>query len=104
LLKHMKAAEGIITLAQEGRFALVTDGGRVMQFVLAHDARFEPQDLPRLQKTQCRVRVGYTKPTRIVSRKRVGRNLCVPLPRGERKGTAAREGEGCEVWSRPIGF
>jgi hypothetical protein len=63
----MKAAEGIITLAQEGRFALVTDGGRVMQFVLAHDARFEPQDLPRLQKTQCRVRVGYTKPSRIVA-------------------------------------
>jgi hypothetical protein len=42
----MRSAEGVITLVQEGRFALVTDGGCVMHFVLAHDASLEPQDLP----------------------------------------------------------
>ena len=63
----MKTAHGIITLVQEGRFALVTDGGAVMQFVLAHDARLEPQDLPPLAKKQSRVRVDYTEPSRLVA-------------------------------------
>jgi hypothetical protein len=62
----MKSVEGVITLAQEGRFELVTDGGRVMHFVLGHDASLEPQDLPPLQRAQRRVRVDYTEPTRIL--------------------------------------
>jgi hypothetical protein len=30
----MQSVEGVITLVQEGRFAVVTDGGRVMHFLL----------------------------------------------------------------------
>jgi hypothetical protein len=63
----MQSVEGVITLVQEGRFALVTDGGRVMHFLLAHDASLEPQDLPVLKRDQCRVRVDYTEPSRLVA-------------------------------------
>jgi hypothetical protein len=63
----MRSAEGVITLVQEGRFALVTDGGRVMQFVLAHDASIEPQDLPLLKRDQRRVRVDFTESRRLVA-------------------------------------
>jgi hypothetical protein len=63
----MKSAEGVIILAQESRFELVTDTGRVMHFVLAHNAAAEPQDLPPLQREQCRVRVVYTEPGRLVA-------------------------------------
>ena len=63
----MQSAEGVITLVQEGRFALVTDGGRVMQFLLARDASLEPQDLPLLKRNQRRVRVDYTEPSRLVA-------------------------------------
>ena len=64
---RMQSAEGIITLVQEGRFALVTDSGRVMYFLLAHDAALEPQDLPFLKRDQRRVRVDYTEPSRLVA-------------------------------------
>jgi len=63
----MQSAEGVITLVQEGRFALVTDGGRVMQFLLARDASLESQDLPLLKRNQRRVRVDYTEPSRLVA-------------------------------------
>jgi hypothetical protein len=63
----MQSAEGVITLVQEGRFELVTDRGRVMHFILAHDASLEPQDLPPLQRDQRRVRVDYTEPTRLIA-------------------------------------
>lgn len=63
----MQSAEGVITLVQEGRFALVTDGGRVMHFLLAHDASLEPQDLPPLRRNQRRVRVDYTDSSRLVA-------------------------------------
>ncbi|MBV9378807.1 MAG: hypothetical protein JO320_27775 [Alphaproteobacteria bacterium] len=63
----MQAVEGVITLIQEGRFELVTDGGRVMHFMLAHGSSVEPQDLPPLQQERRRVRVEYTKPTRVVT-------------------------------------
>lgn len=56
----MKSVEGVINLTQEGRFELVTDRGCVMQFVLAHNASLEPQDLPALQRARRRVRVDYT--------------------------------------------
>jgi hypothetical protein len=62
----MKSVEGVITLTQEGRFQLVTDGGRVLQFVLAHNAAIEPQDLPPLQRSQHRVEVDYTEPGHII--------------------------------------
>jgi hypothetical protein len=63
----MQSAEGVITLVQEGRFTLVTDGGRVMHFLLAHDASLEPQDLPPLERDQRRVRVDYTEPSRLIA-------------------------------------
>jgi hypothetical protein len=62
----MKSVEGVIILTQEGRFELATDGGRVMQFVLAHDARLEPQDLPPLRQGRHRVRVDYTEPSHLI--------------------------------------
>lgn len=63
----MQSVEGVITLVQEGRFAVVTDSGRVMNFLLAHDASLEPQDLPLLKRDQRRVRVDYTEPSRLVA-------------------------------------
>lgn len=63
----MKSVEGVIILTQEGRFELVTDRGRVMQFVLAHDASVEPQNLQSLCGTCQRVRVGYTEPDHLVA-------------------------------------
>jgi hypothetical protein len=63
----MQSAEGVITLVQEGRFALVTDSGRVMHFLLAHDASLEPQDLPLLKRDQRRVRVDFTEPKRLIA-------------------------------------
>jgi hypothetical protein len=62
----MKWVEGVIILTQEGRFELATDGGRVMQFMLAHDAALEPQDLPRLRRGRRRVRVEYTEPRHLI--------------------------------------
>jgi hypothetical protein len=58
----MQSAEGVIIVVQEGRFALVTDGGRVMHFLLAYDAFLEPQDLPPLKRDRRRVRVDFTEP------------------------------------------
>jgi hypothetical protein len=63
----MQSAKGVITLVQEGRFTLFTDGGHVMHFLLAHDASLEPQDLPLLKRDQRRVRVDYTEPGRLVA-------------------------------------
>ena len=67
LLLRMRSVEGVITLAQEGRFVLATDDGQVMHFVLAHDAAIEPQDLPPLQRDQRRVRVDYSEPSRLIA-------------------------------------
>ena len=63
----MQSVEGVITLVQEGRFAVVTDGGRVVHFLLAHDASLEPQDLPLLRRDQRRVRVDYTEPSHLIA-------------------------------------
>jgi len=52
---RMRSAEGVIILVEEGRFALVRDDGRVMPFLLAHNASLEPQDLPLLKRDQRRV-------------------------------------------------
>ena len=57
----MSTEEGIVVVAQEGRFRLITDEGRAVLFVLAHDAALEPQDLADLQRAQARVRVRYAR-------------------------------------------
>jgi hypothetical protein len=62
----MKRVEGVISLTQEGRFELVTDNGRVLHFMLAHNASIEPQDLPPLQREQRRLEVDYTEPGHII--------------------------------------
>jgi hypothetical protein len=53
----MQTVSGTILLVQEGRFRLLTEDGRGLTFLLAHDAAIEPQDLPAL--THRRVRVEY---------------------------------------------
>lgn len=53
----MRSVSGVITAVQEGRFQLVADNGRVLQLMLAHNAKAEPQDLPAL--LQAEVRVAY---------------------------------------------
>jgi hypothetical protein len=63
----METAEGVITLVQEGRFKLATKAGRVMHFVLAHDAAIEPGDLPPLAEAQTPVQVSYTRPDRLIA-------------------------------------
>lgn len=55
----MRTVNGIITLAQEGRFQLVSDEGIARLFMLAHDAPLEPQDLPDLARAKARVTVRY---------------------------------------------
>lgn len=55
----MRTIEGTITLAQEGRFQLVSDEGVARLFMLAHDAPIEPQDLPDLVRAGARVAVRY---------------------------------------------
>ena len=56
----MSVARGTIVVTQETRFRLITDEGRAMLFLLAHDSSIEPQDLALLQAKQPRVRVLYT--------------------------------------------
>jgi hypothetical protein len=63
----METADGIITVVQEGRFKLVTDTGRVMHFVLAHEAAIEAQDLPPLARARTPVRVAYTRPNHVIA-------------------------------------
>ena len=53
----MRRALGIILVVQETRFRLLTDDGRGLVFLLAHDAPLEPQHLPGL--TYRRVCVDY---------------------------------------------
>ena len=64
---NVETADGVITVVQEGRFKLVTDEGRVMHFMLAHDAALEPGDLPALARAQTRLRVGYTRPDHLIA-------------------------------------
>ncbi len=63
----MKSKTGTITVVQEGRFRLVGDDGVPKQFVLAHDAPLEPQDLPPLQRSQARVAVRYADSAHLVA-------------------------------------
>jgi hypothetical protein len=54
----MHVAEGMVVVAQEGRF-LLADGSRALPFVLAPGAGIEAQDLPELVRRQRRVAVRY---------------------------------------------
>jgi hypothetical protein len=65
--KRIRTVDGIITLAQEGRFQLVSDQGIAKLFMLAHSAPIEPQDLPALVGSQARVTVTYDEPPDLIA-------------------------------------
>ena len=48
-----------MTLVQEGRFLMQSDGGDCHLFILAHTAAAEPDQLPQLQRDQAHVRVRF---------------------------------------------
>jgi hypothetical protein len=62
----MESIEGIVTIAQEGRFQLVDRDGVSHMFVLWHSASPESEQLPPLQRDQARVRVDYTQAHNII--------------------------------------
>jgi hypothetical protein len=51
--------DGIVTLVQEGRFLMQSDGGECHLFILAHGAAAEPDQLLQLQRDQAHVRVRF---------------------------------------------
>ena len=61
----MPSIAGRILLVQESRIRLLTDDGRGLIFLLAHDAPIEPQDLPPL--TGRRVRLDYSDSPRLLA-------------------------------------
>lgn len=61
----MPVAEGTILVVQESRFRLLTEDGRGLVFLLAHDAPLEPQDLPPLAHR--RVRVDYEESSKLIA-------------------------------------
>ncbi|HEX5452326.1 MAG TPA: hypothetical protein VFX06_00920 [Stellaceae bacterium] len=63
----MGSVAGTVNAVQEGRFQLVTDDGRVLQFMLSHRAAVEPQDLPQLQHRRARLRVDYRDSRHMIS-------------------------------------
>jgi len=54
-----KFMEGVVTVAQEGRFQLTDDHGVGHLFILGHLCGTEPGCLPALQRRQARIRVKY---------------------------------------------
>jgi hypothetical protein len=61
----MPRVTGRILLVQESRLRLLTDDGRGLVFLLAHDAPIEPQDLPPL--TGARVRLDFAPSPRLMA-------------------------------------
>ena len=61
----MRSIEGLVTIVQEGRFQLLDRDGVAHQFLLAHDAPLEPEQLPSL--LQRRVRVAFTDPAGVIA-------------------------------------
>jgi hypothetical protein len=63
----MHSVRGFVSAVQEGRFHIVADDGRVMQFVMSHKAGAEPQDLPPLAAKTARVRVSYSESPHLIA-------------------------------------
>jgi hypothetical protein len=55
-------AQGVVTVVQEHRFALLCDDGTHRHFTLAHDAPLGWMELERLQREGCRVLVRHDAP------------------------------------------
>jgi hypothetical protein len=64
----MQRIEGIVTVAQEGRFLLTEDDGRTHLFILSHRAPLEPAQLPPLQHGQARVQVTFREDDNLIAR------------------------------------
>lgn len=58
-VRSTETANGIITVAQEGRFLLAEAGGGMRLMVLSPSAGLEPQDLPALVERACVVEVRH---------------------------------------------
>jgi len=50
---------GIVTVTQENRFQLALDGGGTRTFIVAHDAKIDPDQLAALQAQQTHVMVTF---------------------------------------------
>ncbi len=61
----MPTVEGTVLVVQESRVRVLTDDGRGLLFLLAHDAPLDPQDLPPL--THRRVRVDYDESATLIA-------------------------------------
>ncbi len=51
--------QGTISIVQEQRFRLITDGGQALLLTLAENAPLNARDLRRLQQDGARVKVEY---------------------------------------------
>jgi hypothetical protein len=58
--KTRQVVSGRITVVQEQRFRLLSDGGQGMLFTLAHDALISMAELHRLHERDAHVLVEYT--------------------------------------------
>ncbi len=63
----MRRMEGVLTIAQEGRFQLTNDHGISHLFILSHSAEAEPEQLSSLQQRQARVCVEYSRPRNLLA-------------------------------------
>ena len=63
----MQIMDGVITLAQEGRFQITDGDGVSHQAVLSPRARLEPDQLVGLVRSGARVRVGFEKTREVIS-------------------------------------
>lgn len=55
----IETVHGVVASAQEGRFLLACEDGRMRLMMLASSAGTEPQDLPDLVRRGCRVVVHH---------------------------------------------
>ena len=75
----MRTTEGLVTIAQEGRFQLVDDDGVAHLFLLSHGSSAGSQQLAKLQKRQARVRVTFKDASNLIARVAHTVDLCVPV-------------------------
>jgi hypothetical protein len=88
----MRSVSGIVTVVQESRFRLLGDDQVERQFVLAHDAAAEPEDLGPLQRSQAHVTVRYEGSRDLIAG--IARAIEVGDPSAAReRGSAHRGGE-----------
>jgi hypothetical protein len=60
----MLSMTGVVTIVQEARFQLLDDDGVSHQFLLAHSAAPDPEQLTALLRQ--RIRVSYSNPSNVI--------------------------------------